>query len=236
MRTRTGRSKMSFAPVHRYARRRRRIFKRESASLIIRASKPVPAMTANRSPLTTPTSRVRRDPWSPISTAAWMSRGMRGWRRAGSPCRPGRRRGSRGCPTGRPRTAAPCRPHPRRTRDPHRPSGRVSPGSAPACSSRPRTRGDRDTGGLQGIAELAQATAKRALGVGDDGDRRHERTCAGDRSCVLCGAFDRAAAEAHRTAKIVATRLPHPSRTLARTSVGWCMPRYTRDRPTATGK
>ena len=46
------------------------------ASRIIAASKPAPAMTANRSPLKRPTSSLRRSPRSPIATACSMSLGI----------------------------------------------------------------------------------------------------------------------------------------------------------------
>ena len=59
---RKGRSRRCLAPVHTYAARPNRSLSARSASRIISASRPVPAMTANRSPLTRPTSIVRRAP------------------------------------------------------------------------------------------------------------------------------------------------------------------------------
>ena len=63
-------------PVHTYATRPNRSFSPPSASRIMAASNPAPAITANRSPLIRPTSIERRRPWRPISTAASMSLGI----------------------------------------------------------------------------------------------------------------------------------------------------------------
>ena len=56
---------------------------------IIGASKPAPAMTANRSPLNRPTSSWRRGPCSPTRPPARCPSGSRGSSRADWPCRRG---------------------------------------------------------------------------------------------------------------------------------------------------
>ncbi len=65
-----------FVPVQTYASRPKRSFNPPSASLIICASKPAPAITAKRSSFMRPTSRVRRVPSSPMRTACSMSCGI----------------------------------------------------------------------------------------------------------------------------------------------------------------
>jgi len=56
--------------VKTYARRPARSLRPRSASPIMRASNPAPAMTAKCSPFTTPTSSWRRSPCKPIATAS----------------------------------------------------------------------------------------------------------------------------------------------------------------------
>ena len=65
-----------FVPVQTYARRPKRSLSPPSASLIICASKPAPAITAKRSSFMRPTSSVRRAPSSPMRTASSMSCGI----------------------------------------------------------------------------------------------------------------------------------------------------------------
>ena len=65
-----------FAPAHTYAERPSACFISGVASRMTRASKPTPAMTANISPFSRPTSSLRRAPLSPTSTAASMCFGM----------------------------------------------------------------------------------------------------------------------------------------------------------------
>ena len=67
---------MFLAPVRMYAARPRRFLSAPSASRIISASSPAPAMTAKCSPLIRPRSSGRRAPCNPTVTAAAMSFGM----------------------------------------------------------------------------------------------------------------------------------------------------------------
>ena len=71
-----GSARMFFDAVQMYARRPKRSFRPPSASLIMCASSPAPAITANRSPLIFPTSSTRSTPRRPISTAFGMSDGI----------------------------------------------------------------------------------------------------------------------------------------------------------------
>src|SRR5436190_4581194 len=70
-----GSERRFFSPDQTYATRPRRSFRPPSASRIMAASIPDPAITANRSPLSRPTSILRRSPRRPTSTASSMSSG-----------------------------------------------------------------------------------------------------------------------------------------------------------------
>ena len=76
MRVSTGFSRRCRAPVQTYAARPTRSLRSRSASRIINASNPTPAITRNRSPLIRPTSRTRWCPLRPTRTAPSTSLGI----------------------------------------------------------------------------------------------------------------------------------------------------------------
>ena len=100
------------------------------------------------------------------------------------------------------------------------------PAWAPSCSSAPRpTAGRSRRAGRACGAARGRPPSMRLAGVGDDGDRGHDRPPPGARP--------RRAAAARPA--IATTSAPMPTSSPAATSVGWCMPRYMRDRARAAG-
>ena len=177
-------------------------------------------MTAKRSPLNRPTSS-----WAPVAAETdrhrlldvlgnaevrreQVARCLRAGSRAASRSRPSRRS-----------SAAPCRRRPRRRAAPRRPRAHASPASARTGSSAPRSRADRRRPGARAPPQLGQAAAEGLAGVRDDRDLASSRCAPSRRACT--------ATSAHSAAI--------PMITPPATSIGWCMPRYMREKATNTG-
>ncbi len=144
---------------------------RSSASRIIAASKPTPAMTPKRSPANRPTSKRRRSPPSPIATAFSMSAGMPRFvaKRFAVPAGMTARHASRPASSPMQRRTVPSPPQANTRSAPSSRARRTCAGaflafgtsyqSGSACPRSARTR--RNSG---------QTAAERLLGVGDDRD------------------------------------------------------------------
>ena len=133
-----------------------------SASRIIAASKPTPAMTAKRSSSKRPTSRRRRR--SVQADVDGLLEVRRDAEVGGEQVRrPGREDGqaTHRRRRARRRSAGRCRRRPRRTPGPRPPPARARPARAPAWPSAPHTTADRLPLSLEHAAQLRQPAAER---------------------------------------------------------------------------
>ena len=204
-----------------------RSFMPRSASRIMRASKPAPAMTANRSPLTFPRSSSRWRPCSPIRTASAMSLGIPRFvaRRLAVPAGMIATTASVPASASTVRCTIPSPPHTKTRSAPSSTTRRASFGArllfGTSCQigSVDALVGENVSAALRG---RRRATCGRARSPRPSSSALPERCVPGCR---------RARPARPRRARRAATRASarKPSRTPAPTSVGKCMPRYRRE-------
>ena len=207
-----------------------------SASRIIAASKPAPAMTAKRSLSKRPTSSLLRSPWRPMATACSMSCGI--------PRLVAKRFAVPAGMTARGTSVPASTPMQRRT-VPSPPQASTS--SAPAsiarwtCSGAFLAFGTSCHSGSRPPPPRARDAAPGARHRGSSRRARRPRpSCHGLRAArsagpAVCGVRAACATPAAREANSSTSSAPMPMTRPPATSSGWCMPRYMRAMATMIG-